>query len=321
MEPSAPPPDAATDFLMKAPELSMPKGGGAIRGLGEKFAANPVTGSATFSIPLPVSPGRAGFAPQLSLRYDSAAGNGPFGFGWTLSLPAITRKTDKGLPRYHDDDVFLLAGAEDLVPVLDSAGHIADDATSVAGYVIRRYRPRIEGLFARIERWTRDDGDTHWRTIASDNVLTIYGHDENHRIADPADRTRVFSWLVSEVRDDRGNAIVYDFTAEDGVDLDLTPTSARVAPPIVRRARPIATSIAFATATRRRCSIPRSDARASRVRPRSMRRAGCSSWPSTMERRLPAHPTRWDRGRAGSIRSRRIAPGSRSGRIACAAAY
>ena len=35
----------------------------------------------------------------LSLAYDSGAGNGPFGFGWRLSLPSITRKTDKGLPR------------------------------------------------------------------------------------------------------------------------------------------------------------------------------------------------------------------------------
>ena len=34
------------------------------------------------------------------LSYDSGAGSGPFGFGWRLSLPAITHKTDKGLPLY-----------------------------------------------------------------------------------------------------------------------------------------------------------------------------------------------------------------------------
>jgi hypothetical protein len=40
--------------------------------------------------------------------------------GWTLSLPSITRKTDKGLPKYRDadeSDVFILSGAEELVPV------------------------------------------------------------------------------------------------------------------------------------------------------------------------------------------------------------
>ena len=56
------------------------------------------------TVPIATSPGRSGFGPQLSLSYDSGAGNGPFGFGWSLSLPSITRKTDKGLPRYQDAD-------------------------------------------------------------------------------------------------------------------------------------------------------------------------------------------------------------------------
>src|SRR6185436_16347628 len=93
--------------------LSLPKGGGAIHGIGEKFAANPVTGTGSMSVPLAVSPGRSGFGPQLSLSYDSGSGNGPFGFGWSLSTPAITRKTDKGLPEYRDaeeSDVYLLSG-------------------------------------------------------------------------------------------------------------------------------------------------------------------------------------------------------------------
>src|SRR5712692_9037136 len=100
------------------PSLSLPKGGGAIRGIGEKFAANPVTGTGSLTVPIYTSPGRSGFGPQLSLSYDSGAGNGPFGFGWHLSLPSITRKTDKGLPKYFDggknqpdSDVYVLSGA------------------------------------------------------------------------------------------------------------------------------------------------------------------------------------------------------------------
>src|SRR3989337_545959 len=94
-----------------APSISLPKGGGAIRGMGEKFAANPVTGTGSMSVPLAASPGRSGFGPQLSLAYDSGSGNGPFGFGSSLSLPQVTRKTDKGLPQYRDaeqSDVFIL---------------------------------------------------------------------------------------------------------------------------------------------------------------------------------------------------------------------
>ena len=46
-------------------------------------------------MPIATSPGRSGFGPQPSLAYDSGAGNGPFGIGWKMSLPSITRKTTK----------------------------------------------------------------------------------------------------------------------------------------------------------------------------------------------------------------------------------
>ncbi len=213
------------------PAISIPKGGGAIRGIGEKFAANPVTGTGYLNVPIFTSPGRSGFGPQLSLSYDSGSGNGPFGFGWSLSLPSITRKTDKGLPKYQDaveSDVFILSGAEDLVPVFkkDQDGnwiHDAFDEEERDGYIVRRYRPRIEGLFARIERWTRlIDGDTHWRSISKDNVLTVYGRDEKSRIADPSDKGRIFSWLICTSYDDKGNAIVYDYESENEKGIDLS---------------------------------------------------------------------------------------------------
>ena len=214
-------------FRVTAPSLSLHKGGGAIRGMGEKFAANPVTGTGSMSVPIATSPGRSGFAPQLALSYDSGAGNGPFGFGWTLSLPSITRKTDKGLPQYNDkaeSDVFILSGAEDLVPVLMQTGDghwvpevIPDRTVDNKTYNIRRYRPRIEGLFVRIERWSHhtDPTDVFWRSITKDNITTWYGKTDESRMVDPADTSRIFSWLICESHDDKGNAIVYEYKKED----------------------------------------------------------------------------------------------------------
>lgn len=182
------------------------------------------------SVPIAASPGRSGFGPQLNLSYDSGSGNGPFGFGWGLSIPSITRKTDKGLPQYFDStesDVFILSGAEDLVPILQPDGLRAVDSTTFPGYTVYSYRPRIEGLFARIERWTNPtSGETHWRSITKDNVTTLYGKDNNSRIFDPHDPdplhpTRVFSWLICQSYDDKGNAIVYEYSKENSNGVDL----------------------------------------------------------------------------------------------------
>jgi RHS repeat-associated protein len=231
-----------------APAIALPKGGGAVRGIGEKFAANPVTGTGSTTVPIATSPGRSGFGLELSLNYDSGAANGPFGFGWNFSLPAISRKTDKGLPQYRDTeeaDIFMLAGAEDLVPALlrDGNDWVRDvlPPRVVYGnqYVIYRYRPRIEGLFARIERWvnTAVASDTFWRSISKDNITTWYGRTGESRVADPADPTRIFSWLICERYDDKGNAVFYDYKPEDSAGVDLSRVQERNRSSLTRSAQ------------------------------------------------------------------------------------
>ena len=89
----------------------------------------------------------------------------------------------------------------------------------IDGYRVQRYRPRVEGLFARIERWSKigSAGDVHWRSISKDNILSLYGTDGDSRIVDPLDDSRIFSWLICESRDDKGNGIRYLYKNEDGV--------------------------------------------------------------------------------------------------------
>jgi RHS repeat-associated protein len=203
------------------PSVSLPKGGGAIRSLAEKLTVDAATGTCGTSITLPFSAARSGFVPAMHVSYGSGSGNGVLGFGWSLGLSEITRKTDKGLPRYCDgdeSDVFLLAGQDDLVPVLNSAGGRETVSRTVYGtaFTVASYRPRIESLFARIERWTDTaTGVSHWRTISRDNVTALYGADATSRIADPADPARIFSWRICWSWDDKGNVASYRYAAED----------------------------------------------------------------------------------------------------------
>src|SRR5687768_3674750 len=98
--------------------ISLPKGGGAQHGIGETFSPDLHTGTGNFTVPIALPPGRNGFQPQLNLVYSTGNGNGPFGLGWSLSIPGVSRKTSRGIPVYDNaKDTFIISGAEDLVPV------------------------------------------------------------------------------------------------------------------------------------------------------------------------------------------------------------
>lgn len=211
---------------IQLPSITLPKGGGAIQGIGEKFTNNPVTGTAALSIPLPESPGRSGMQPGLGLHYDSGNGNGPFGLGWSLAIPVIQRKTSQGLPRYDDRDVFQLAGAEDLVPVAGNPPPPIDEGGQT--YQRQRYFPRIEGAYARIERWTHTaTGDVHWRTISPGNLLSIFGRTAQARISNPEAPGQVFQWLLEEVRDNKGQSMAYEYVQENAT--GISPSKAEEA--------------------------------------------------------------------------------------------
>lgn len=194
--------------------ISLPQGGGAIHGIGETFSPDLHTGTGNFTVPVALPPGRRGFQPQLSLVYSTGNGNGPFGLGWSLNIPGVSRKTSRGIPRYRDErgplserDVFLLSGAEDLVPVADGTGVV-------------RYRPRTEGLFARVEHHV-DARSDHWRVFAKDGLVSTYGTPEclgvdPAVVADPEARSKAFAWRLTRTEDPLGNLIEYEYERDLG---------------------------------------------------------------------------------------------------------
>ena len=188
--------------------ISLPKGGGALQGIGETFSPDLFTGTGNFTVPIALPSGRNGFQPSLTLVYSTGNGNSPFGLGWQLSIPGVARKTSDGIPRYQDaSDTFVLSGAEDLVP---SDGDFPG---------VVRYRPRTEGLFARIE-YHRDAENSHWVVRSRDGLISTYGTPNRFNsetdavpadIADPPSPERIFAWMLTETRDPFGNRIRYEY--------------------------------------------------------------------------------------------------------------
>jgi len=213
----------AKDNLIPMPAINIPKGGGALKSIDEKFQVNAANGTASLSIPLPLSKSRGDFAPSLALTYNSGSGGSPFGLGWNINLPAIKRRTDKQLPMYQDaleSDIFQIDGAEDLVLklVMRKNSEWEPDTFNSGAYLIKRYRPRMEGAFMLIEQITSASG-MYWKVTGKDNTVTFYGLTVQSRITDPAEPSHIYEWLPEISFDDKGNCYRYFYAAEDLVNV------------------------------------------------------------------------------------------------------
>lgn len=193
--------------------ISLPKGGGELKGLGEKFRPDLHTGTGNYSIALDLPKGRNGFQPSLSLSYSTGNPNAPFGQGWAIGgILSITRKVSNGVPRYNqtrnsgknpestEEDVFILDGYDDLVPVGD-------------GY----YRPRIETEFSKIRMLESQDGQPYWVVTTRSGIRSTFGSTAGSRIYIVEEgTTKIFKWLCDETQDTFGNKIVYSYKRDLG---------------------------------------------------------------------------------------------------------
>lgn len=196
--------------------ISLPKGGGAVAGMGESFSPDLFTGTGNFSVPIAVPPGRNGLQPSLTLGYSTGSGNGPFGLGWNMSLPGVARKTNLGIPRYDDTkDVFVLSGAEDLIPVDRGQEAVTGQPT----HSWMRYQPRTEGLFARIVHHKWSDGRDYWEVRTKDGMVTWYGNpnaigDANTTLYNPENERHIAQWSIFRTLDPFGNEVLYEYERE-----------------------------------------------------------------------------------------------------------
>ncbi|MEM9387580.1 MAG: SpvB/TcaC N-terminal domain-containing protein [Pseudomonadota bacterium] len=188
--------------------ISLPTGPGSLEGLGESFEPNLSTGSAVYSVPLEVPPGRTGTAPELSLSYDSGRGNGILGIGWSLSSLHVHRQTDKGLPRYGAGpvpDSFVTGDGAELVRVEGDA----DSSQQV-------YRLKNESQFARYVYFMEQD---RWELTTRDGTryglgARLNGGEVNARVAHPDVASAAYAWHVAEVRDLNGNQVLYRYAID-----------------------------------------------------------------------------------------------------------
>ncbi|AKM33093.3 hypothetical protein AB870_21965 [Pandoraea faecigallinarum] len=221
---------------------ALPKGGGAIHGIGNTLGAIGVTGAATLSVALPISPGR-GFHPALALDYSSQSGKSEFGQGWHIAHARIARRTGKGTPTFNDgpasaipSDELVGPDGEVIVPEVDADGqpvrrtlHEFRGAALAQRYTVVRYFPCVLTGAERIESWRgEDDGEWFWIVHDANGTVHVYGkvtrtHAPATGGASPIGR--IAEWWLDESVAVNGEQIRYDYALDDEHDTgdDMAP--------------------------------------------------------------------------------------------------
>ncbi|MGD9851389.1 MAG: SpvB/TcaC N-terminal domain-containing protein [Nitrospirales bacterium] len=166
------------------------------------------SGTAHYTIPITVPPGRQGMQPSLSLSYSSRNPvRGGLATGWTLNIPKIEVDTSQG----RLTGIFYrssLSGTR-LVPVPEQASSGAE-----------AFRAEFDGTYARYERVKNPDGSTRmWRMRSTDGWTWSFGEAQHSQDAPrpgaglPAPIGR---WFLSRIEDRFGNFIEYSYARAFG---------------------------------------------------------------------------------------------------------
>ncbi|AUX38230.1 MULTISPECIES: RHS repeat-associated core domain-containing protein [Sorangium] len=169
------------------------------------------SGEALYAMPLTAVPGRAGLEPRLALQFDSSAGEGVLGLGFSIAgLSALTR-CPKDLSqdgeiwgvRYDAEDALCLDDKR-LVAVGRAAGTIEyrtfpDTMVKVVGHYAAEGDAPAEALF--------------FEAMMPSGLVIEYGHSESSRPLARGGAAR--AWLATKARDLRGNAMSYAYCSAD----------------------------------------------------------------------------------------------------------
>ena len=192
--------------------LSSGEGGFAVGSIPYEYSVSN-TGAAVYSIPIECPKGINGMEPKISLVYNSQAGDGIMGWGWSIGgLSAITRVNKN---QYFDEKT-------------ESVSYTADDALALDGQRLIKYANEDGGI------WYKTEADNFSKIVAYDiqpwgpkyfkvytkNGLTMtYGSKSGdlsgyYILSKESDYIYNIAWYLTEVVDSNGNQILYKYEAQ-----------------------------------------------------------------------------------------------------------
>ncbi|GAB2198195.1 FG-GAP-like repeat-containing protein [Sessilibacter sp. MAH4] len=163
-------------------------------------------GQASYTIPIPLPPGRADIAPEVSINYGGSSGNSTLGMGWQMSAggaisrcPSTLVHDGINLPvQYKSTDKLCYNGQRLL---LNSGTYGNSGAT---------YYPESDRFTVVTQTNNISSGSSSFTVKMRDGSVSSYGTSANSRVF-AGGKSSPTSWLMADQKDLAGNYIHYTY--------------------------------------------------------------------------------------------------------------
>ncbi len=158
-------------------------------------------GSATYSVPINVVPGRAGMQPDVSLNYSSSTGNGIAGVGWSLSAGASISRCGR---TYAQDGTTDKVNFDKATDRLCMNGRRLVAVSGGYGNSGTEYRTEIDSYAKIVQTGDMDGTGTYFTVTYANGNRDFFGQtpDSRHSLDGI---TLTMSWVVNKSEDVSGN--------------------------------------------------------------------------------------------------------------------
>ncbi len=163
-------------------------------------------GAAVYSVPVMIPPGTNGVVPSVSLEYNSQAGAGIAGMGWSISGLSVITRTPQNM--YFDATVRPVGLNTDDRFALDGQRMVVKTGTYGSNGSV--YGTEIES-FSVITIKDMQGSNPKWFEVTDKNGVSMqYGNTADSRFMNE-DGTSVISWMLNRITYPDGNYLDYEY--------------------------------------------------------------------------------------------------------------
>ncbi|HEY3645641.1 MAG TPA: FG-GAP-like repeat-containing protein, partial [Gammaproteobacteria bacterium] len=174
-------------------------------------------GTATYSIPIIIPPGKAGMQPSISLNYSSRGGNGEMGMGWSLSAGSQIHRCPAtvAMDRYASGVTY---SSQDRLCLDGQHLILTDDSPAQYGLANATYRTELDGFDLITESGDITDPHSSFTVTRKDDHKLRYGYGSNagsspNTVFTPSGAPAPLAWGLGMEVDTYNNSIIYNYSA------------------------------------------------------------------------------------------------------------